>query len=121
VARYSLFSSEPFLAATDLLCQPTERVKLGGGLGALSGRHLLAVLVVSNTRRGGAIATTFCRSDTNDLAMDGARNAVLQLEVHLGNCVLGKDRGVRNVTDSGRLDHVADGEPLDRLVLGRAS
>ena len=26
-----------------------------------------------------------------------------------------------NHTDSGRFDHVPDGEPLDRLVLGRAS
>lgn len=34
----------------------------------------------------------------NDLAVDSARDAVLQLEVHLGDGVLGKDRGVRDVT-----------------------
>lgn len=34
----------------------------------------------------------------NDLAVDGARHAVLQLEVHLGDGVLGKHRGVRDVT-----------------------
>ena len=34
----------------------------------------------------------------NDLAVDGARNAVLELEVHLGHRVLGEDGGVRDVT-----------------------
>ena len=96
----------------------------------------------------------------DDLAVDGARNAVLELEVHLGDRVLSEDRGVRDVTcryilsvhrfnvlsftplplsssvlvaqnsrvgfsgrrtDGGRLNHVADGEPLDGLVLGGAS
>jgi hypothetical protein len=53
--------------------------------------------------------------------VNGARDAVLQLQVHLGDSVLGEDRGVRDITDSSRLDHVADGETLDGLVLGRAS
>lgn len=96
----------------------------------------------------------------DDLAVDGARNAVLELEVHLGDRVLSEDRGVGDVTcvhillvhqfliisftplpfsssvlvaqnsrmgfsgrrtDSGGLNHVADGEPLDGLVLGGAS
>ena len=34
----------------------------------------------------------------DDLAVDGARNAVLELEVHLGHRVLGEDGGVRDVT-----------------------
>lgn len=34
----------------------------------------------------------------NDLAVNGTRDAVLQLEVHLGDGVLGEDRGVRDVT-----------------------
>ncbi len=34
----------------------------------------------------------------NDLAVDSARHTVLQLEVHLGDSVVGKDRGVRDVT-----------------------
>jgi hypothetical protein len=34
----------------------------------------------------------------NDLAVDSARNAVLELEVHLGDRVLSEDRGVRDVT-----------------------
>lgn len=39
----------------------------------------------------------------NDLAVNGTRDAVLQLEVHLGDGVLGKDRGVRDVTCGSRL------------------
>ena len=96
----------------------------------------------------------------DDLAVDGARNAVLELEVHLGDRVLSEDRGVGDVTcvhilsvhrflvlsltplpfsssvlmaqnsrkgfsgrrtDGGGLNHVADGESLDGLVLGGAS
>ena len=34
----------------------------------------------------------------DDLAVDGARNAVLELEVHLGDRVLSEDRGVGDVT-----------------------
>ena len=34
----------------------------------------------------------------NDLAVNGTRDAVLQLEVHLGDGVLGENRGVRDVT-----------------------
>ncbi len=34
----------------------------------------------------------------NDLAVDGARNAVLQLKVHLGDGVVGEDRSVRDIT-----------------------
>ena len=95
----------------------------------------------------------------NDLAVDGARDAVLELEVHLGDGVLGEDGGIRDITcgglisrriptsqtgcdgreegwwysfgnaivrrdrrtDGSGLDHVADGESLDGLVLGNAS
>lgn len=88
----------------------------------------------------------------DNLAVDSARDAVLQLEVHLGNRVLGEHGGIRDITwrdpvsaywtvakgsggamvaigwqvfrirtDSRRLDHVADGEPLDGLILGGAS
>ena len=34
----------------------------------------------------------------DNLAVDSARYTVLQLEVHLGNRVLGKHRGVRDIT-----------------------
>jgi hypothetical protein len=89
----------------------------------------------------------------NDLSMNGARHAVLQLEVHLGNCVFWEHGSIRDITceeesakilpqiffprpkesfwsllqalcprtNSGRLDHVADGKSLYRLVLGSAT
>lgn len=77
----------------------------------------------------------------DNLAVNGARDAVLQLQVHLGHGVLREDGGIRDVTcklnvserdrakrgsqerrtNSSRLNHVADGESLDRLVLGGAS
>lgn len=53
--------------------------------------------------------------------MDGAADAVLEFEVHLGNGVVGEDGGVRDIADGGRFDHVADGEAFDRLVLGGTS
>lgn len=94
--------------------------------------------------------------------MDSAGDTVLQLQVHLGDGVVGEDGGVRDITcdsklelvqcsrpifhsaffsfcvqfegssricvvrlgrrtDSSGLNHVADGESLDRLVLGGAS
>jgi hypothetical protein len=83
----------------------------------------------------------------HDLSVDSARDAVLELQVHLGDGVLGEDGGIGDITctgqskiplqcwyqmrargegdgrrtDGGRLDHVADGESLYRLVLGCAS
>lgn len=38
------------------------------------------------------------RSVPNDLAVDSARDAVLELQVHLGNGVLGEDGGVGDIT-----------------------
>lgn len=103
----------------------------------------------------------------NDLAVNSAGDAVLELQVHLGDGVIGEDRGVGDITctgswsastvstfippyhhnhvvvcqfhanrqflstshfirgiertDSSGLNHVADGEALDRLVLGNAT
>jgi hypothetical protein len=85
-----------------------------------------------------------------DLAVDGARHTVLELQVHLGDGVLGEYGGIGDITcsmlaialkigyvccsmargvratagrrtDGGGLDHVADGESLYRLILGCAS
>ncbi len=44
----------------------------------------------------------------NDLAVDGARNAILELQVHLWNDVLGEDRGIRDIscgTSGSVMDH----------------
>jgi hypothetical protein len=53
--------------------------------------------------------------------MDGARDTVLQLEVHLGNGVFWEYGCIRDITDCGRLDHVSDGKALYRLVFWGAS
>jgi len=82
---------------------------------------LLAILVVPNTWWGSAVAAAFSGTDTNDFAVDGAGNAVLELQVHLWNGVFGEDRGIGDIADGGRFNHVPDGEPLDCLVLWCAS
>lgn len=43
-----------------------------------------------NTPRGGNVP--------DNLAVDSARDAVLQLQVHLGDSVLGEDRGIGDIT-----------------------
>lgn len=46
----------------------------------------------------------FCREGEgegglpNNFAVDGAGYAVLQLEIHLGNCVFGEDGSIRDIT-----------------------
>lgn len=53
--------------------------------------------------------------------MDGTRDTVGDLDVELGQGVLGVDRSVRDVTDGSGLNDVADSESLDCLVLGHTS
>jgi len=82
---------------------------------------LLAVLVVSHAWWWGTDAASFSGADTNDLAVDSAAHTVLELEVHLWDGIFREDGSIRNITDGSRLDHVADGESLDCLVLWCAS
>jgi hypothetical protein len=70
------------------------------GLSGLLGVDLLPILVVPNSRRRGTVSAAFSRTHTHDLAVDSAADAVLQLEVHLGNGVVGEDGSVRDITCS---------------------
>jgi len=56
----------------------------------------------------------------DDLGVNGARHAVVELGVQLGQSVDVVDGGVRDISDGGSLDDVTDHELLDRLVLGSA-
>lgn len=52
------------------------------------------------------------------MRVDGARYAVDDLDVELGQDVLLVHGGLGDVTNRGRLDHVADGEPAQRKQTG---
>ena len=95
---------------------------LGGGL---VGVDFLSIFVVANSRGRSAVATTFTGTDAvrellallfysrigcstkdllrvrdvpDNLSMNGARDTVLQLEVHLGNGVFWEYGCVRDIT-----------------------
>jgi len=92
-----------------------------GGFRSLVGIDLLAVFVIPDPRGRSTITAAFPRTDTNDLAVDGARNAVLELQVHLGDGVFFEDRCLADIANGSGLDHVANGESLDGLIFGAAS
>jgi len=83
--------------------------------------HLLSVLVVPNSWGWCPVAAALPGANADNLSVDSAGDAVLELQVHLGNGVFREDRGIGNITNSCRLDHVTNGESLDCLVLGCAS
>ena len=50
--------------------------------------------------------------------MDGGLDAVVHLDVQLGEGVVLVGRGLADITKGGGVDDVADDKPLDGLVLG---
>lgn len=88
-------------------------------LGSSGGRvNFLVIAVVTNANRRSTDAATLARAHTNNLVVNGAGDAVVKLDVKLGQDVLAVDGSVADITDSSRLNHVTDGEALDSLVLG---
>jgi hypothetical protein len=89
-------------------------------LGLASGRGLLAR---ADTHGGSANATLGDRTRANKTSVDSARDAVLSLDVELGEDVSagGVDGSRSEITLSSSLNHVADEETLDSLILGDAT
>lgn len=90
---------------------------INDGLGSSLRIDLLTVSVVTNTRRWGSDTSALSGTNSDNLAVDGARNTVVDLDVELWKGVFLVDGSLGNVTNGGRLDHVSDGESLDGLVL----
>lgn len=86
-------------------------------LGGNAGVDLLAVSVVTNSRGRSSDLSSLCGSNTDNLSVNSARNTVVDLDVQLGESVLLVNRSLGDISDGSRLDHVADGESLDGLVL----
>ena len=87
----------PTLCSPVIQSHPCRNLCLGS-LGGLLRVDLLAILVVSDSWGGSTVSAAFSRSHTHDLAVDSAGHAVLELEVHLGDGVVGEDRRVRDIT-----------------------
>jgi hypothetical protein len=55
------------------------------------------------------------------VGVTGARHAVLELNVQLGQLVFLNARGLHQILDGGRVNHVSHVEALDGLILGGAA
>lgn len=89
-----------------------------GGLNLSDGRvDLLAVLVETNTGGRVAVSSTNARSDSDNVGVNSARDAVHDLDVELGQSVFLVNGSLGQVTNGSSLNNVADSESLDGLVL----
>jgi len=81
------------------------------------------LLTGADTDRGSTDTTVNGRTGANHASVSSARNAVLSLDVELGEDIGtgGVDGSRSEITLSSSLDHVADKETLDSLILGDAA
>ena len=81
------------------------------------------LLTGANTDRGSTDTTVDGRTGANHAGVSSARDAVLSLDVKLGEDIGtgGVDGSRSEITLSSSLNHVADKETLDSLILGDAT
>jgi len=103
-----------FADAAGLLLRDGDPPPASGYWGA---GERLDTTALAQTLRRVADLTLQARSAAHHAGVDGARHAVGKLEVELGDGVLLVDRRLLHVSLRGLLNHVADLEPLDGLVL----
>lgn len=65
----------------------------------------------------GADATGIARATTDDMGMDGARDAVLHLHVQLRDDINIINRSILQITLGGSLNHIANYNTLNGLIL----
>lgn len=93
---------------------------LNGLLGSIQRRNLLLDVESLSLGRS-SVSSVDSRSDSDDSSVNGARNAVVQLVVQLGQGVLGVHGSLRQISNGSSLNHVSDGDSLDGLILGDTS
>jgi len=91
-----------------------------GCLGVFSGSNgrtdLLSVFI-AGPWRWRTVPASLTGPHTDNVSVDGARDAVHDLDVQLGYSVFLVDGRLGDITDRCTLDHIADLEALDSLVL----
>jgi len=85
-----------------------------------SGSRWKLILFGPESGRRRPVLSRLPRPSVDDLGVNGARHAVVELGVQLGQSVHIVDGGVGDISDGGGFDDVTDYELLNRLVLGRA-
>jgi hypothetical protein len=95
-----------------------------GTLFVLQSRYLLGLLSLglgarARAEAGGGltVASVLSRSDMDDVGVNSARDAVLGLDVELGDLVAGNSGHILNISLGGSINHVSDHKTLNSLVL----